>query len=114
MYSDEYPVVTAIEDNHHQLVQVLTIELKISWKSIYLILMGELGTERVCSILQMDKIQAREHACTKNLTMIINEREFLTQVITAEESWIHHYDPLLKTESSIWLHQGESRLKKVW
>ncbi len=60
-----------------------------------------------------DEIQACFCACTESLVMITNEPELLIQVITTNESWINHYDPLLKNESSIWLHQNESQLKKV-
>ncbi len=31
-----------------------------------------------------------------------------------DQLYINHYDLLRKNESSIWLHQGESGLKKVW
>ncbi len=46
--------------------------------------------------------------------MITHAPEFLARVITTHELLIHHYDPLLKNESSVRLHPGESRLKKVW
>ncbi len=79
--------------------------------------MGELGMKQMCSewiphFLRIDKIQAPFHTCTKNLVMITDESEFLTQVIIAHKLWIHHYDSLLKNKSSVWLHQCESQLKK--
>ncbi len=79
----------------------------------------ELGIKRVylawvSHFLKVNKIQARFHTCTENLMMITNELQLLTRVITTNESWIHHYDPLQKNESSAWLHQGDSWPKKVW
>ncbi len=99
-------VTTATKDNHHQSVQALATELKISQGSIRQILMGKLVMKGVCSMwvphfLQMDKVLARFHTCTENLMMITNEPEFLTQVITIDESWIYPYDLLLLHESSI-------------
>ncbi len=102
-------VVTTIEEDCQQSVWALAIELKISQKFICQILISKIGTKPVSlawvlHFLRMDEIQTHFHTCTGNLVMITNELEFLIRVITADESWIHHYDPLLKNESSVWLH----------
>ncbi len=79
-------VVTAIEHNRHQLVRALAVELHISQESIRQILTGKSGMKSVLGHgHHMDEIQACFHACTKSLTMIINELEFPSQVITADE-----------------------------
>ncbi len=82
-------VATTIEKDHHQSVQSFPTELKISQESIRCFLTGELGMKRRCLVLvphflRMDELQAHFYACTKNIT-IINEPEFLTEVITTDE-----------------------------
>ncbi len=80
-------IATAIEEDCHQLVRGLAI----IQESIHCILMSKLEIKRAClawvpHFLRMDKIQARFHICTETLKMITNEQEFLTRVITTNES----------------------------
>jgi len=37
---------------------------------------------------------------------------FLTLIVTCDESWIHHYDPLSKQQSSVWKHSNSPPPKK--
>ncbi len=74
--------------------------------------------KRVCStwvlhFLQMNKIQARFYDCTENLIIITNKSEFLTQVITTDEGWIHHYDSLMENESPISWHSSPSHHRRL-
>jgi hypothetical protein len=32
--------------------------------------------------------------------------DVLSQVVTMDETWLHHYDPDTKKQSMLWLHSG--------
>ena len=38
--------------------------------------------------------------------------EFLDQVVTQDETWVHHFDPESKKQSMEWKHPGSSPAKK--
>ncbi len=35
------------------------------------------------------------------------------RVITADEMWVHYFDPLSKWESELWKRKNEARVKKI-
>lgn len=39
--------------------------------------------------------------------------KWLDRIITTDETWLHHFDPETKTESSIWKHRGSPAPKKA-
>jgi len=38
--------------------------------------------------------------------------DFLEQIITGDENWVHHYCPETKAQSMAWKHAGSPTLKK--
>jgi len=41
-----------------------------------------------------------------------NPNDFLSQLVTMNETWLYHYDPETKQQSMEWQHSGSSRPKK--
>ncbi len=63
--------------------------------------------------LRVKEMELRRPVLLENLVCIFQGTDFVSCVITVNESWIHHYDPKAKRESDVWLHSGEFRMKKV-
>ena len=51
--------------------------------------------------------------CTNTVQMSETISNFLTSIVTCDESWIHHYDPLSKQQSSVWKRSKSPTPKKI-
>ena len=50
--------------------------------------------------------------CKNIVEMSETVPNFLTSIVTCDESWIHHYDPLSEQQSSVWKHSNSPPPKK--
>jgi len=41
-----------------------------------------------------------------------NQNDFLSRLVTMEETWLYHYDPETKQQSMEWRHSGSTHSKK--
>jgi len=41
-----------------------------------------------------------------------NPNDFLSRLVTMDETWLYHYDPEIKQQSMEWWHSGSPRPKK--
>jgi len=57
---------------------------------------------------QMQRVQV----CTNTVQMSETILNFLTSIVTCDELWIHHYDPLSKQQSSVCKHSNSPPPKK--
>lgn len=56
----------------------------------------------------------RVECCQELLRMCEpNSAKFLDRIITADETWVHHYDPLSRQEAMIWKKSGEETPNQV-
>ena len=62
--------------------------------------------------LTEEQIQQRVQVCMNAVQMSETILNFLTSTVTCDESWIHHYDPLSKQQSSVWKHSNSPPPKK--
>ena len=58
--------------------------------------------------------KARADCCKELLHLYnANPNEFLSRVITGDETWLHHWDPETKQASMQWQHVGSPPPKKA-
>ena len=85
----------------------------------YRILSDNLGMHRVCArwvprLLKVEEKQKR-NSCSKEFLRLLRsgQEEFLNRIITTDETWLQHYDPEGKRESSVWKTPGTPPPKKA-
>ncbi len=72
----------------------------------------------MCSVwvphmLTGEQLNRRVQVCRKWLEMKETEPAITSRITTCDESWVHHYDTLLKQENVTWKTRKSSRKKKV-
>jgi histone-lysine N-methyltransferase SETMAR len=81
-------------------------------------IIGLIGYTKVCSrwvprMLTPEKKQKHVEICEKLLKRYREEGDkFLLNIVTGDESWIHHFDPEEKRPSMQYRHTSSPRLKK--
>jgi len=82
-------------------------------------IIGLLGYTKVCSrwvprMLTLEKKQKRVESCEELLKRYCEEGDqFLLNIVTGDESWIHHFDPEEKRLSMQYTHISYPRPKKL-
>ena len=70
--------------------------------------MNKLATRWVPRFLTPTQKADRAETCRENLALLQEERaEFLDSIVTGDESWCYHYDPLNPQEAREWTEQGQ-------
>ena len=88
-----------------RLVEELTI--------IHELMDNQLGMKKVCTRCRsklLTRIQrANRVDCCQELLQHseVNPAKFFDCIVTGDESWIHHYDPLSQLEAKVWKRSGE-------
>ena len=88
-------------------------ELAIPKTTIHEIMNNHMSVKRVCSQWvpkSLTPIQraSREDCCQELLQHSeVNPAKFFDCIITGDESWIHHYDPLSQLEAKVWKRLGK-------
>ena len=99
--------------NQQVSVRRLAEELTIPKTTIYEITNNHMGMKKVFTrwILKLlTPIQrANRVDCCQGLLQQseVNPDNFFDSIVTSDESWIHHYDPLNQLEAKIWKRLGE-------
>ncbi len=107
-----------IREDWHLSLRKLEDETNISRSSLHRILCDQLKMRCISStwvphFLTTDQMNARIAICKKWLSRIDSDPDVLMRVITVDESWVLHFEPLLKHESATWkLPSSSSRKKK--
>jgi histone-lysine N-methyltransferase SETMAR len=75
--------------------------------------MNKVNTKWVPRILTADMCHARV-ACANDLLQLCDSDPsgFFSRIVTADESWIHHYDPESQTEAKQWKHPDSPTPKR--
>ena len=60
-----------------------------------------------------DQIVNRVRVCQKLLDRTDEDKNFLSKIITGDESWVYGYDIETKVQSSQWVNQTSPRPKKA-
>ena len=111
--TDVYIAKTAelLENDRRLTLRELSASLNISFEHTQHIVTEILQMCRVCfrwvaRNLTEEQMQRRVQMCTNTVQMSETIPNFLTSIVTCDESWIHHYDPLSKQQTSVWKHSN--------
>jgi hypothetical protein len=76
--------------------------------------MSKVSARWVPRLLKHDEREHRLHCCREFVRRVEgNELSFLDRIITTDETWLFHYDPESKQESSVWKTPRSPPQKKV-
>jgi len=89
----------------------------LSYGSRQCILADELNMRQTAAkfvphLLNNDKGDRRVQVCTEPQKAVRHDPNFLSRVITGDESWLYNYDPETKQQSSQWKMPSSPRQKK--
>lgn len=92
--------------------------MHISYERVFNILHEHLHLKKLLArwvprVLTMEQKENRIIASERGLEMYKrNPTEFVSRLVTMDETWIHHYTPESKQQASQWTEEGESRPKR--
>ena len=106
-------VVERIVIRHRQIsVRRVAEELGIPKTTIHEIMNNHMGMKKVCTrwvskFLTPIQRANRVDCCQEFLQQSeVNPAKFFDCILTGDESWIHHYDPLSQLEAKVWKRLG--------
>ena len=91
--------------NRRVAIDEVACSLQISHGSAYQIIHDELGFHKLCARwvpreLTAEHKRKRVEICQRLLDRYNNEgEEFLSRIVTGDETWVHHYEPESKMQS---------------
>jgi len=106
-----------VRSDRRPTVRMIASELNSNHTMFHQILTEELAMRKVCAKivpknLTIEQMDNRKDMCLHLLQRIQSDRNFLTNVITGDESWIFEYDPETKRQSKEWQTSSSPRPKK--
>ncbi len=107
-----------IWENRHLSLGKLEDQTNTSRSRLHRILCDQLNMQRISStwvphFLTTDQMNADATICKKWLSQIDSDSDILMRVITGDESWVSHFELLLKHESATWKSPLLLNKKKV-
>ena len=111
-----------VDQDRRVTVDGLSQSLDISIGSTHSLLVDHLKMRRVCArwvprLLTEEQQAVRVQVCQEMLSRFGSQGEdFLDSIVTVDESWMHHFEPETKLQSSVWKHTDSPPPKKaiVW
>lgn len=99
-------------------LRLMSGELNLNRFTLHQILTQDLSMRKVCAKmvpknLTIEQKDNQKNMCLDLLDRIENDPNFLSRVITGDESWIFEYDPETKRQSREWHTDKSPRPKKV-
>jgi len=96
-----------IQKTDNRLSMMFVIALGLSYRSCQRILADELNMRRIAAkfvprLLKNDQQDHQVQVCTELQKAVRNDPNFLSRVVTGDESWLYNYDPETKQQSSQW------------
>ena len=104
--------------NREVVIDDVACSLQISHGSAYQMIHDEVGFHKICARwvpreLTAEHKRKRVEICQRLLDRYNNEgEEFLSRIVTGDETWVHHYEPESKRQSMEWKHPGSPAKKK--
>jgi histone-lysine N-methyltransferase SETMAR len=112
------PISTSYEENILKIQQIVRTDrrlklreiakdMDISKSSVYKILTENLGMRKISArwvpkLLTLSEKQIRVQFCQENLDFIADEPDFISTLVTGDETWCYYYDPETKEQSKQW------------
>ena len=75
--------------------------------------MHRVAAKFVPRLMTSDQQTHRVHVCQALLDRSENDKEFLSEIVTGDESWFYGYDVETKVQSSQWTSNKSPRPKKA-
>ena len=99
-------------------IRMMAEELEMSKESVRTILVENLGMKKICArmvpkLLSEEQKSRRIQVCEEILQQLEVNPDFLSHVITGDESWIFQYDPETKRQSRQWKSPSSPRPRKA-
>ena len=107
-----------IHEDRRQTIHDVCAALGLSYGTCQRILSHELGMRRIAAkfvprLLSNDQKQHRVSVCTELNEQFENDPNFISRIITGDETWVYGYDPETKRQSSQWKSPSSPRPKKA-
>ena len=75
--------------------------------------MRDLSAKRVPKCLNADQKRQRCQSSEQHLEFfLLDPNDFMSRLVTLDETWLYHYDPETKQQSMEWRHSGSPCPKK--
>jgi hypothetical protein len=106
-----------VYQDQHQTIHAIAEWVGIGYGTCQRILTKELGMHRVTDkfvpqILTADQKHQSVDVCTEICQLASNDENFLSEVITGDESWVYIYNTQTKQQSLQWENPTSARPKK--
>ena len=107
---NEERTMELIHENRRITVEEVAGRLNVSVGSAYSLIHDSLKFSQVCARwvpkeLTEERKRKRLDICSRHLARYREESDnFLQQIVTGNETWIHHYEPETKRQSRQWKH----------
>jgi len=111
-------VETVVQEDRRRTVKSIATTLDMSYGSVYDILHDTLGYRKVAArwvprSLTEDNKADRMMTCLDHLATYLNDgTTFLDNIVTGDETWVHHFIPESKQASMVWKHPWSPPPKK--
>jgi len=105
-------------ENRRMTVEEVAGRLNVSVGSAYSLIHDSLKFSKVCSRwvpkeLTEERKRKRLYICSRHMAHYREEGDnFLQQIVTGDETWLHHYKPKSKRQSFQWKHPSSPVAKK--
>jgi len=104
--------------DHRRTIDEFEALTGVSWSSCQRILTEELHLKRVAvkfvpHLLSEDQRANRLDVCREMKDQLKTDPDFLSKIITGDESWCYGYNPETKQQSSQWKSASSPRPKKA-
>ena len=112
-------VRTVVEEDRRRTCQDIENVTGIPHSTIYCILVDVLMKKKIFAkwvphLLNGDQQEEQVHLCCANLHRFCHEgQDFLSHIVTGDETWVYSWDPELKRQSAQWCNQGSPHPKKA-
>lgn len=111
-------VADMVRSNRRLTIREISEDLSISYGSVQSILTDNLQMRRVSAkfvprILTEEQKENRVSVCTELKHRFDTNPDFMTKIITGDETWVYGYDPETKVQSSQWQTSDSPRPKKA-
>lgn len=106
-------VQSLVDEDRRMTVEQIAEALGLSYGCVWNILHEDLGMSKlnarwVPKLLTDSQKKVRADVCKELLNQYnANPGQFLSQVVTGDESWFHYYEPESKRQSQQWIKRGE-------
>lgn len=104
-----------LKDDRKVVIEFIAAETNLTFGTVATILHDHLDMHKVCARWVPRHLSAVQRLLRHDLSRELlhryeqNMQDFELRIITCDESWLHHYNPITKRQSMEWVTHGDSR-----